>query len=534
GTISGQFVGLSFGQSLEGTIFNCGIIEGTNLDGIRLFEVDGGVVINDGGRIQGVDFSVNFGLGDGTLVLSGPSHLVGTIGGGAGSDVIRFENMRGINAAKQAELAALAAADPVAGTVTLFGETIEWENIQDIQADLTTLVSYESLLTGPGLSDYARALDNVQGLTDSFRALLKELNNADLNLLNDGASNSSGQTLHMGLDDFVRNQDTRLYSLLSNEFASLRPRDSASDRTAAGRSSGLFSREVPISATVGDSSDGTEPFLTGYVEQGNQSATGSRPDSSYDNTTILFGSGKKVTSDIYLGVFGGYTDNESRVDGFGSLLKNEAGYFGMTAQYEGDFLFANLVAAYGFHDQMSRRRDIAGNVMEGDAIGHQGILYTQVGREYRLATESNIAITPYAGFALSSLSMGGYTESGPVGTALRFESETMTSFQTVLGVTASCFKETSRGWVKPRFDVAWWHEFDESDQFGVAFANPGQLNALTISGVAANRDRGVFQAGVEFGFDRWEALTFDAGYFGTIGGEKFSAHGGSISANLEF
>lgn len=534
GSILGQEVGILVDREMNGTIFNCGIIQGTDLVGIDIFRTTG-TIINDGGRIQGGNNAIRLGRGDGTLILSGPSHIVGNIRGNGGSDTLRFENMRGISAAKKAELVALANADSRDQTdITLFGETLSWISFEDIQIDGDTLVSYESLITGAGLQSYAMALDNVIGLNDDFREFLKELNKIDASLLNEIAANSSGQTLINGLDDFARNQDSRNFSLLAAEFSTLRGEVSGTEQAPPGEPSGLLAREVPVGATVTPIDDTTHSFVSGYVGRGTQSRSLTRQKSSYDNTSIIYGASKEITNEWNVGIFGGYTDNESAVDSFGSLLKNEAAYFGVTAQYTTDYFFANFVAAYGFHDQESIRRDFFGNTMEGDTTGSQGLLYSQVGRDLYLGEEGNAKITPYLGFAVSSLSMGDYTEVGPATTSLRFADDSTTSVQTVLGINASCFKETSYGWVKPRIDAAWWHEYTEAGRYGVSLASPGLLNSFNVFSPSANRNRGIIQIGTEIGFDAWENVSFDLGYFVTTGEDGFTAHGGSLGATFKF
>ena len=249
GTIASSYDGIDIEGTLAGTIFNCGIIQGQMESGIEADFTFGGTIRNHGGRIQGGLNAIFLGGGaGGSVVLSGPSHIVGSISGsGGGNDVLRFENMRGISATKQAELLGLAATDPGAGTVSLFGETITWLNIEDIQADANSLTSYSSLLTAPGLQSYAAALDNVVGLNDSFREFLKALNDVDAGLLNRITSNASGQTLRNSLNDIAREQDTNFFHLFSNQAASLRGESStngivSNQRSGVQRSGLFFSR----------------------------------------------------------------------------------------------------------------------------------------------------------------------------------------------------------------------------------------------------------------------------------------------------
>ncbi len=135
---------------------------------------------------------------------------------------------------------------------------------------------------------------------------------------------------------------------------------------------------------------------------------------------------------------------------------------------------------------------------------------------------------------MSALSMDSFTENGPALTRLRYESETTISAQSVIGVNISTLKETNHGWLKPKFDAAWWHEFADADDYGISLATPGFLNAFQVTSPIANRNRAVIQAGLEFGLDRWEGVSFDATYFGTYSGDGYSSHGGALSATFEF
>tara|TARA_R110000850_G_scaffold125759_9_gene244382 strand:- start:748 stop:3516 length:2769 start_codon:yes stop_codon:yes gene_type:complete len=538
GTILGDFDGIDIEGDFEGLIFNCGVIEGTQENGIEIDFSSGGTIRNHGGRIQGGMNSIFMGDGMGaTVVLSGPSHLVGAISGSTGaSDVLRFENMRGISAAKQAELAELAAADPTTGSVTLFGEVVEWRDVEDIQADGASLVSYQSLLDS-GLRGYASSLDNVLGLNDSFREYLKVLNDIDASRLNAIASNASGRNFRDAMSDLAREQDTNFFHLFSNQFSSLRGDVSgslASNQSAGVQSSGLFSQEVQVGMAVAEPSDEVNTWVTSYVGSGKQDANRSRAAADYDNTSILFGRGSDINENWYLGAFGGYSRNEGQVDGFGSYLENNGGWVGANAQFQSGDVFANFAGALGFQDVKSIRRDFLANQMQGDTESFGGFLYSQMGRDFFVGEERNTRVSPYAGLTLSSQKVDAFTEQGPVLASLRFDDDTTTTFQTVLGVNVTGHCDTTNGWIRPRADLAWWHNFDDGQSSGAGLAAPGMLNGFVVTSNGANQNRGVFQVGVEFGCDKFESWVFEAGYFGVMGESNYNSHGGTFGARVEF
>ncbi len=537
GSITAAVDGLDVDGDLSGLLFNCGIIEGA-ADGLSLLTTTG-TVQNHGGRIQGGANAISLGAGNGTLILSGPSHLVGLVDGQAGmSDVLKFQNMRGITDAKRAELVALAAADSAAlTTVTLFGETISWQNFEDIQAVAGTLVSYQSLITDPGLQVYAASLDNVTGLNDSFRQFLKGLNDVDAGSLNDVLSNTSGRTVSNALGDLFREQDVNFFHMFSNQFSSLRGDVSgpiASNQSGGVQSTGLFSQEVPVGMSVGRPPEKYQTWVTSYVGNGTQGQNASRAAADYDKTSILFGRGTDLNENWYLGGFGGYARNEGQVDRFGSYLETNGGYVGANAQFRSGDVFANFAGAIGFQDVKSVRRDFLSNRMDGDTDSIGGFLYTQMGRDFYLGEENDLRVTPYLGMTLSAHSVDGYSEAGPVGTSLRFADESTTTFQTILGVNASCYHKTSGGWLRPRADLAWWHAYDGDQRFSAGLAAPGLMPGFSIASEAANQNRGVFQIGIEFGVDGLENWVFEAGYFGVLGDDDYSSHGGTVGARVEF
>lgn len=521
-------------RELFGEVFNCGIIA-SDLTGIDVSNATG-TIRNDGGRISGGVRAINLGTANGTVVLSGPSHIVGGIDGGGGTDTLRFENMRGINAAKQAELAALAAADPAAGTVTLFGETMNWLNFEDIQADAASLVAYQSLVVDQGLQGYASSLDNVTGLNDSFRQLLKELNNVDGALLDQALSNASGQSVVNALSDMAREQDTNFFHLFSNQFSSLRGNVSgslASNQSNQVQGSGLFTQDMQAGAGAGPS-DQIDTWVLSYVGNGRQDANGSRAEADYDNTSFLFGRGTEINENWYLGGFGGYTRSEGQIDGFGSYLENKGGWIGANAQFQHGDVFANFAGGMGFQDIKSIRRDIVGNRMQGDTGSLGGFFYSQIGRDFFFGEEKETRVSPYAGLTLSAQAIDAYNEQGPTGTSLRFADETLTTVQTVLGVAATQYRDTEKGWLRLRSDLAWWHAYGGEETYSAGLVAPGLLNGFNVTSPEANGNRGVIQLGIEFGFDRLENWVFQAGYVGVVGEDDYASHGGTFGARVSF
>jgi len=543
GSITSRGIGVYVLTELTGDIFNCGIIEGTDIAGIDAVS-SSGTIRNHGGRITGESFSIRLLGAPSTVILSGPTHIQGLISFARGPEgavfdgqILRFENMRGINAAKQAELATLASEDPATGSITLFGETISWENVSDLQADAASLDSYESLISGAGLGGYAIALDNVQGLSDEFREFSKALNDADASSLNEIAANSSGQNLTNSVRDFARQQDVNFFHLFSNQFSSLRGKVAGQlpSNQSAIRRAGFLTREVQAGMVVAETSEEVNLWMTSYFGESEQNANGLRADSESTNVSLLFGGGSDLSNGWYLGGFGGYARSDGRVDGFGSALETNGGWIGLNAQRRSGDVFANVVGALGIQDFDSIRRDAFGNEMRGDTESFGGFIYGQAGRDYFIgADERGARITPYLGFTMTFQSLSEFVEEGSAGTALRFDDESITEFQTVLGVSLTGYRQLPSGWIRPRAELAWWHSFAGSSSSLGGLATTGILPEFSVTSPTASDDRAVVQVGLEFGNDRLAGWTFEAGYFGVFGSDDYTSHGATLGARFNF
>ena len=368
----------------------------------------------------------------------------------------------------------------------------------------------------------------------NFRGVLNALGDLDENELKQAAGNASGQNVAAAADNYVRSQGSEVFSLFSADFSSLRTGGGSNSGVASNERNGLFTREIQVGVTVNEPIDESHAFITGYMGRGTQDPDENRTESTIDSTSIMFGRSEALSDQWRVGLWGGYTDNDVNVDGFGSTLESEAGLVGASVQYQGDYGFSNLVVGYGFHNQTNIRRDFLGHQMNGNTDGHQGLVHGQFGRDFYFGEESRLQVSPYLGFAPSRLKMGAYTEEGPAAAALRFGSQTIDSVQSAVGVNISQQYETRKGWIKPKVDAVWWHEFGEADSLGVSLAAPGLMNSFQVESEVANRRRAVVQIRMEMGFDQWENITFDASYYGTYGEDGYTAHGGALSAEFRF
>ncbi|MEM1156965.1 MAG: autotransporter domain-containing protein [Verrucomicrobiota bacterium] len=558
GTISGLDDGIDMTELEVGaTLTNSGIIQGGN-HGLET-NATNGTFINGGGRVQGgTGNSILLGTGNGTVILSGPSHIVGVMDGGAGAgDILRFQDIRGISDAKKAELIALAASD-ADGSIELFGETISWINFEDIQVDLSSIQSYQNLITAPGLADFGKALDNVLGLNDNSREYLVFLSNLDVSLLNDVATNLSGQTLLNGLNDFVGNQDTTFFNSLmqqfnsfrtggagfsGNSFSLLRDFDSYMLQNLNNNLIALDAQGVSDVATLDRQS--IEPlsphtqdwsfFVSGYGGAEFQDSTSQRTRRSATNATVLLGGGSWLTENLYAGAFTGYTRHDADVDRFGSHFTDHAAYFGINLQYTQNHWFASVAAAYGYHSFNTNRWDISNNEHKADSDGHQGLVFGQIGYDWYVGEDESWRITPFAGVAYSHLSFDRFSETGGTSlTNLRIDGDTVQSLQSTVGFETAKHVKTFFGWIRPYFGAAWWHSFLEQQTYRVSLVTPGFLSGFNVESTNANEDRASMSTGVSFALDELDHWVMTVGYQGTVGSEGYHAHTGTAGIRYGF
>ncbi|MEM6915770.1 MAG: autotransporter outer membrane beta-barrel domain-containing protein, partial [Verrucomicrobiota bacterium] len=556
GSVVGGETGVYVMGAFEGEITNSGAIEGTRGYGIHAAQLpmgayysrapgmgivmpgvvadrQGGVIRNEGGRISGGRAAIQLGFGDDKVILSGPSRIDGKIDGGYGKDVLRFEKMRGISAEKKEELRRLSEKNSGSGSIELFSEVIDWENFEAFEADLRSLQSYESLITAPGLSDFARALDSPRGLDDEFRNFLNALNQVEEEELNEVVANASGQTLLQAWDDLGRDQDNRLFSLLGQQFSSLRGNVSGREEATAARPQGIFANEVPASSFQ-EVPDGVTAFAFGFVGGGDYEPSLNRSSSRYDATSFVFGAGGEISENWSLGLFGGYGRTEGQVDSFGSEMETRSLSAGVTAQYVNGMFFANLTAGYRYFDSDTTRVDFQGNRFAGTRGGDQGFFFLQSGLDFAFGENRNGRVTPYLGVALSETLWDEFAERGSSASRLRFADDSFTSLQSVVGVEIEGHLETSAGWVKPRIDLAYWQALEGGETSRVSFASQGLLDPYALGVPSSGESRAVLQVGADFSFDSIPNWIFNAGYFGSFGDDGYSSHGGVFGVKIEF
>ncbi|MEM6883540.1 MAG: autotransporter outer membrane beta-barrel domain-containing protein [Verrucomicrobiota bacterium] len=565
GLIRGGTHGIRIENNFTGTIKNSGSIE-SNLFGILIVGNGTGVIMNHGGAIKAESTnpgsrSISLGNGNGTVVLSGPSYIIGIMDGGAGaSDSLKFSNMRGISKAKQAELVELATADSTALTsVKLFGSEISWVNFEDIQANLNSLQSYEELITVDGLSGFAHALDNVLSLeSDEFREFLTILNDAETGLLNEIARNSSGQIYMAGINDYVQSQDVALFGQLMHHLNNARHNTNGAhtgsfsllkdfdNHALQGIYNNLIALDTngtsDVSTLERQSIQPSKPqtpqknwntFISGYGGVEYQDTTKQRARRSAHNAAIIAGGGSWLTENLYSGVFTGYNQYKANVDRFGSTLKDRAGYFGGTLQYSNNQWFTSLACAYGFHSFSTDRLDIANNQHHGNIVGHQVLSFAQVGYDW-FSDDQKLKITPFAGMAYSLLSFGGFSEESDSVTRLHFKKNTAESLQTTIGFEASRHIETPLGSIRPYVSSAWWHTFSDEQDYSVSLATGGLLPGFKVTSVPSNEDRAAISAGFHLSLDKAEHWVMTIGYQGLIGTEGYQSHTGTAGIRCGF
>jgi hypothetical protein len=425
GSIIADNEGIVVRDNFSGTLMNQGSIEG-NI-GIEIQDAGTGTILNDDGTIIGRNgTAVALGSDNGTFIFSGVSRIQGILDGeGGGGDTLQFRNLRGVSPETIEQLKAFAAANGD-GTISLFGETVSWINFENILVDLSSIQSFQNLITTPGLEGYAVALDNILDIDNpEFRAFFEALGDLNGDQLEEAVRNSSGQTTISAFTDLLQSQNTALFHQLMGQMGSFRSgsgggfnsqfsltgrQDNAAMDRLQSKLIALDAQGVSDVSTIDRASVETASpqrnenhhvFINGYGSISEQDDTSFRSESETVSTSTVLGGGSWLTENLYVGGFGGYSGSKTTFDAFGSEFESDTGYIGGTVQGQIGNFFANFVAAYGYHNLESSRIDFMGNVLQGERDGHQFMTYTQLGYDWTVGKSQTTKITPYVGAAYS-------------------------------------------------------------------------------------------------------------------------------------
>jgi len=122
-----------------------------------------------------------------------------------------------------------------------------------------------------------------------------------------------------------------------------------------------------------------------------------------------------------------------------------------------------------------------------------------------------LMLSPYARINAAWLTLGAFTETGGLGGALAYSSQSVNFYTAVLGLRGKYTFLTDWGSVAPRFRVEYNHDFAGTSTIFLQYADLlGPIYSLTTS--PASRDRATFGAGTDLMIRDQHRLALDYQY----------------------
>lgn len=239
---------------------------------------------------------------------------------------------------------------------------------------------------------------------------------------------------------------------------------------------------------------------------------------------LFIGADAELTSDVYLGLMGGYSRSALGVDDRASSATVDSYTLGAYAGGAWDAVSLKGGIANSWHSLNSRRSVAFTGFSDSLSAIYGARTFQAFGEAAYSIDAGNVRFEPFANLAHVRLSTDGYTEAGGAA-ALTAAAQTLDATFTTLGLRAET--EVALGEMQATLSggLGWRHAFGAVPTSTHAFAAGG--NAFTVAGVPIAKDTLVLDAG--FNLNLTDNATLGFAYNGQFGS---SASDNSLKANL--
>jgi outer membrane autotransporter protein len=233
-------------------------------------------------------------------------------------------------------------------------------------------------------------------------------------------------------------------------------------------------------------------FATGLGQFGSKDLTTSEKGYSFNNAGFVAGADYRVTPRLVAGLAFGYTRTNTSFDTSAVSLPNQflhdnsfTGNVYATAAFT-DALYMNAIALVGGGNNNSQRRIVITSNNQSVASVDQtatGSFGTQtqgvnVSSGYILPF-GPLVVTPIVRFSYQHTGVDGFSENAP-SVNLRYNSSSINTVLSSLGVDAQYTMSTSFGLLYPMARAHWWHQFSPGNtSVPLAYVNDGTANVLS-------------------------------------------------------
>lgn len=211
-----------------------------------------------------------------------------------------------------------------------------------------------------------------------------------------------------------------------------------------------------------------------------------------DRHGILFGINYDVGTLGSIGLYGGYSNTQTKAKGVTAKIKSDTGHAGVIGRIaplrEMPNLTLNADVGYTFGSNDSERGD--GSLR---TKGEYDQKYYTVGLEASYALRlGSLSLNPFASARYVKVKQDSFTETGTLASHVGDVNETM--FNTRLGTSITYDIQTGFGVVKPSVSVAWRHDFGDAQYNANAFYQ-GVATPITYNIKSAKMDRDSMDVG---------------------------------------
>lgn len=260
-------------------------------------------------------------------------------------------------------------------------------------------------------------------------------------------------------------------------------------------------------------------FVNGIINFGDRNTTSSAAGFDFRNLGLSFGADYRITADLLLGIGGGV--NFGRTDITGGSESDVDGY-NVTAYGSWrplDSLYVDGQLTYTFLDfDLERAVAGTGQRARGDRYGNQISGSITTGYEHY---SDSLSFGPYVRLSYAHTSLTGFTETG-VASPLEFESETLNSLTTTLGIRGDYAISTSSGIVLPYLRAEYEHEFKGSNNPAIVRFAGVPNSAIQLAAIPVDRNYFNLGGGVTFLMENAVSLFLD--YESLVGFSDQSSH----------
>jgi uncharacterized repeat protein (TIGR01451 family) len=251
-------------------------------------------------------------------------------------------------------------------------------------------------------------------------------------------------------------------------------------------------------------------WTTGYVSFGSADPTAQRSGIDFNTTGVSAGLDYRLGKNLIVGAGVGYGRDSTRIGDRGTHSDAEAYNVAVYGSYR-PFrnVFIDGLAGYGamrFNSQRFVVDDMA--FVYGTRNGSQFFSSLTAAYQFRF---DGLMLSPYARINAAWLTLDAFTETGGLGGALTYSSQSVNFYTAVLGLRGKYTFLTDWGSVAPRFRVEYNHDFAGTSTIFLQYADLlGPIYSLTTS--PASRDRATFGAGTDLMIRDQHRLALDYQY----------------------